>query len=117
MTALAFIVLMYALVAVYGFYALFLVYVTLRVAQKNGKLAASPVIVKLLAYSYLALALVIDVLFNLTLGALFFLQSPLGYGWTFTARCSRNRYIEGWRRERAIWVCDGWLNPFEAGHC
>lgn len=106
------------LVYCWAFYAAFLVYCTVRRAKKSGKIAAAPWIVQAVLYSYLFLGVVMDFIFNITLGAVLFLELPWGHGWLFTARCKEHRQESGtWRKELADWFCEGWLNPFDDSHC
>lgn len=106
-----------AVLFVYGFYALFLVYCTVRAAKKNGKLDATPALARAILYSYIAIGIAMDLVFNVTVGAIAFWEAPWGHGWLFTARCASHRHDGDWRQDLAEWVCEGWLNPHEAGHC
>lgn len=101
----------------YILYIFYLAYCTLRVAKDNGKLAKAPKIVKGIAYSILFIAVILDGLFNVTFGSIVFLEPPEIKRLMFTARCAKWREDKGWRGKIARWVCDGWLNPFEEGHC
>ena len=96
-------------------FLLYLAYVTLRVAHDNGKLKRAPIPVRIVCYAILTAAVVCDAVFNVTLGSLLFLEPPRQ--WLFTERCALHRHEDGWRGRLARWVCEGWLNPFEAGHC
>ena len=102
---------------VYALYVFFLAYVALHVAQKNGKLAAAPKVVQLIAWSILLLAVVADVGFNVICGSLIFLEWPSRSALTFSTRCSSHLQEPSWRGRIARWVCNGWLNPMDAGHC
>lgn len=113
-----------ALGAVTGFilttfvlFALYLSYCTLRVARDNGKLAQAPKIVQAVCWTILITALVLDIVFNFTVGTIVFLEPPSLHRPTFTMRCKKWMRTMSWRGRLARWVCDGWLNPFEAGHC
>jgi hypothetical protein len=100
-------------------FTMYLAYCTLRVARDNGKLRAAPWPVQIVCYALLAVALVCDVLFNVLIGSLIFVEFPDLRRPTFTHRCKKhmNDADGGWRMRLGRWVCDGWLNPFEAGHC
>lgn len=100
---------------VYIFYGLYLIYVTLRVAKDNGKLEAMPIYAKVVAYSYLVLAVILDFIFNLIIGSLIFLELPREF--MFTDRCSRHMHEMGRRGRIARWFCNSWLNPFDENHC
>ncbi len=98
-------------------YVFFLAYVTLMVARGNGKLAAAPPPVRVVAYGILLVAWVLDVAFNVVIGSLIFIELPDWRRPTFTNRCSKHMDEQGWRGEIARWVCRGWLNPMDDGHC
>jgi hypothetical protein len=115
-----------ALLATFMLFTLYLSYCTLHVAMNNGKLAAAPKIVQVACWGTFIIALVLDVLFNITVGSLVFVELPELRRLTFTMRCKKwmpygghpfNPPLVRWRGKIARWVCDGWLNPFEAGHC
>jgi hypothetical protein len=89
----------------------------LRVAHGNGKLAATPLLVRGVCWSIFGFALVLDVAFNFTVGTVLFLRLPKVRRPTFTQRCKDHLEDEDFRGRMARFVCDGWLNPFEAGHC
>jgi hypothetical protein len=112
------IVLLAALVsagAATGLWALFLMYCALNASLKSGKLKQTPPPVRAMSYTLLGVMWVADLVFNVTVGSLVFLELPKTL--MFTSRCSSHLKDEGWRGDLARWVCDGWLNPFEAGHC
>lgn len=98
-------------------YVLYLAYCTLRVARDNGKLAKAPKIVQGLAWAILIIGYGLDIVFNVTAGTVMFLEFPHYRRLTFTARCSSHLDSAGWRADLARYFCDGWLNPFEEGHC
>lgn len=99
------------------FFVLYLAYAAAWVAHKNGKLAAAPVVVRGVVYAILAVAVLTDFAFNVSVGSLIFAQLPARGRWLFTGRCAFWRFDEGWRGRFARWVCDGWLNPFQEHHC
>ena len=98
-------------------FTLYLAYCALNVARKNGKLAATPAPVRVVCWAIFIVALVLDVLFNITVGTIAFLELPDLRRLTFTMRCKKWMHVMSWRGRLARWVCDGWLNPFEEGHC
>lgn len=102
---------------VFTLFALYLSYVTLRVARDNGKLASAPRIVQAVCWTILIVAFGLDIVFNLTVGTIAFLELPSLHRPTFTMRCKKHMASMSWRGRLARWVCEGWLNPFEAGHC
>ncbi|HZR02812.1 MAG TPA: hypothetical protein VFA81_06555 [Burkholderiales bacterium] len=106
-----------AILAAPGLWGLYLMYCALHASMKSGKFYTTPWPVRALSYVLLAVMVTADVLFNFTLGSLFFLELPDIHRPTFTQRCSSHMAEDGWRGEIARWVCFGWLNPFEANHC
>lgn len=106
-----------AVIGTASLFALYLAYCTLRVARDNGKLAKAPVIVRGLCWALLICGLVLDVLFNIFIGSVMFRELPSIRRLTFTARCTSHFSASGFRGDLARWVCEGWLNPFEADHC
>lgn len=98
-------------------FAFYLSYCTLRVARENGKLQMAPKIVQAMCWLILGLAFLLDIAFNITVGTIAFLELPSLRRPTFTQRCEKHMQAAGFRGRLARWVCDGWLNPFEAGHC
>lgn len=103
--------------ATYLLYVLYLAYCAVNRAKKDGKLEKTPRLVRAAAYLTVGIGFVLDVLFNITVGTVMFLESPEIRRLTFTARCKKHLNEPGWRGDRARWACDGWLNPFEEGHC
>lgn len=98
-------------------FTLYLSYCALNVAYKNGKLQAAPKLVQVVCWAIFGFALALDIVFNVTVGTLLFLELPQLRRLTFTMRCKSWMHNQSWRGRIARWVCDGWLNPFEAGHC
>ncbi len=98
-------------------FTFYLSYCALNVAYKSGKLATTPLLVRAVCWSIFIVALTLDVLFNVTVGTLAFLELPELRRLTFTMRCKKHMHDMGWRGDIARWVCHGWLNPFEDGHC
>jgi hypothetical protein len=98
-------------------FTFYLAYCTLRVARDNGKLALAPGAVKTVCWTILVVAVLLDVIFNIVIGSIAFLELPEWKRITFTMRCKKHMTATGFRGRLARWVCEGWLNPFEAGHC
>ena len=109
-------------------WGLFLMYCTLKLSMANGKLAATPIYVKLMSYALLAFMATADVLFNFTVASLIFMELPKFRTYnvmhvnipgpeTFSDRCADHLGERTWRGAIASWVCNGWLIPFDAGHC
>jgi hypothetical protein len=98
-------------------FTLYLSYCALNAAYKSGKLASTPLPVRGVCWAIFIVALVLDVIFNITVGTLAFLELPELRRLTFTMRCKKHMTATGYRGRLARWVCEGWLNPFEDGHC
>ena len=74
---------------------------------------------KVFAYPMIAVGLIIDVLFNVFIGSLLFLELPQFDRLLFTARLSYHKDDGNWRQSIARWFCDNFLNPFDptGEHC
>ena len=67
-------------------------------------------------YPWFALALIMDVLFNWTVGTIYFREIPREF--LFTARCHRHLTTsKGNQLARAHFVCTNLLDPADKGHC
>lgn len=87
----------------------------LKSAHDQGKLTLAA---KILGYPWLIAGLAFDVLFNLIVGSLLFLERPREL--LFTSRVRRHATGSSrWRRRLAILICRELLDPFDpAGkHC
>jgi hypothetical protein len=95
----------------WGFY---LSIMHLKSARDQGRLTVGA---RILGYPWLVVGLVVDVLFNLIVGSIMFLEPPREL--LFTSRVSRLNDQRGWRGALARWVCKELLDPFDpAGrHC
>jgi hypothetical protein len=96
---------------IYVFWLLFIV----TMAGKAAWPHLQPVARVLIAPAALA-AYVMDVLFNIFIATLLFLDLPRE--WTFTERLERYKAEGGWRAGLARWICSNLLDPFQVGgHC
>lgn len=75
-------------------------------------------------YPLFVVALLLDVLFNLIIGTLYYRELPKIFmlkfwkgEWLFTARCQRHLKGSGTKLRKAQFVCATLLDPFETGHC
>lgn len=86
----------------------------LKTARNQGKLTKTA---KVIAYPWLVIGLLVDVLFNLVVGTLVFAELPREF--LFTTRVSRLNDDGGWRGKLSRWFCSELLDPFDpAGkHC
>lgn len=105
---------LYAGIMTYLLYIHFLAYVALWASKKSGGLDDLPIVAQGVAKFILCCAVVIDAIFNITVGSVIFLELPRC--WMFTTRCSFHMYEQGYRGKLARWCCR-WLNPIQPGHC
>jgi len=70
-------------------------------------------------YPIFIVALLMDVLFNLVIGTIYYRELPKVFDkeWLFTARCQRHLKGQGIQLLRAQYVCGLLLDPFDRGHC
>jgi hypothetical protein len=67
-------------------------------------------------YVLLFIGLIMDTLFNWTVGTLYYREFPQEF--LFTTRCNRHLTTgKGKQLSRAHFVCDNMLDPFDKGHC
>lgn len=94
--------------ATYALWVLYLAAMNLRRAREAGRLFR---VTAVLAMPVIGVAVAIDVLLNLVLGTLVFLDRPRE--WTVSARLER--YLPGhdWRAPLAFWVAEHLLDPFD----
>ncbi len=70
--------------------------------------------VKSIGFVVVLIGWVVDVAFNWTLGLMLGITKDL----TFSQKCGRLKYVDGWRSSVAKYLCKNWLDPFEVGgHC
>ena len=95
-------------------YLLWLLFLT--VMALRWKWNSLPLSVKLLAAPAVLFAVVLDVLFNITIGSVMFLDLPSQ--WTFSQRVGQYKMRIDWRKPIACWICANLLDPFDVGgHC
>lgn len=70
-------------------------------------------IFKLPLYALFAAGIVLDVIWNWTIGSLIFRELPRKI--TFTSRVKHHLKRSGWRQDRALWWAEE-LNKFDRGH-
>lgn len=97
-------------------YAYLLWVLFLAVMALQNKWHDLPKTVKVLAIPAVLAAVTLDVLFNLTIGTVLFLDIPRQY--TLSQRVGGYKQNNDWRRPIAVWICSNMLDPFQAGgHC
>lgn len=114
------VILLAAYSSAFALYGLYLSYCTLRQMKDTGRLAKMPWLARVHCYALLGFTLALDIAFNIVIGTLLFLEFPdpsSVKSLTFTARCKKFLDDRGYRGAIARWVCEGWLNPGEPGHC
>ena len=107
----------------YCFWLHFLIFSAYKAALDAGR--AVPLIAKALIFPVILAGVAIDVAFNVTLGALMFMEHPGARfawnsptSWTFTSRCDFYLGATAWRGALARWLCKNLLDPFQSGgHC
>jgi hypothetical protein len=104
-----------ALVLAYALFVYYLAYVAIMAAQRSGALAKLRWYARAACWSVALPAGLLDVAFNVTVGSAIFLEPPREL--LFTTRCERHMNRQNWRGRLARWVCESWLNPFQANHC
>lgn len=88
---------------------------TMNLKRNRDKIT---VYVKPFAYTTLGVGLVIDFLFQIIIGSLFFLEPPKEL--LFSGRVSRHlKEGDGWRKKQAKFWCANFLDPFDPSgeHC
>lgn len=100
------------------FYLLFLVYCAFDNARERS--AKIHVVSYVLGVPAVAFGYVLDVVWNITLGSLLYLEAPWAVGghplkWTFTRRLRRHYGKEGWRgKQTEFWAA--LILPFDEDH-
>lgn len=105
---------LYIYLSLLGFYALYLSVMALFRAYKAGTM---PIASKVFGYQILAVGLIVDVVMNLTLFSVFFLELPRE--WLVTTRLKRHIHQSGFRGWMARFLCHEILSPFDptGSHC
>ncbi len=96
------------LLLLYALWMLFLAVMNLRAAKERGTLPKAALV---LALPVVALAVLLDVVVNATLGTLIFLDLPKE--WTLSERLSRYLPLSTWRGVAALWIGAALLDPFD----
>lgn len=97
------------------FYALYVLTMAAYRAKLAGRLSGVPLA---LLYPFVIVAALMDVVCNITIAALIFLEPPKE--WLVTQRLQRHHTSDnGWRTSLAAYVCETLLDPFDptGDHC
>lgn len=110
-------ILIYAFLSLYVLWIFFLAVMNLSRCRENGTLTKAALY---LGYPVLLIGYALDVIVNLTILTVLFLEFPKG--WTVTGRLKDHIYRDepgGWREKLAGWLCANLLNSFDPDgrHC
>jgi len=102
----------YIYLAITGMWILYLAGMNLKRNEHKLTLPA-----KLIAYPAFWFGLLCDVVFNIVLGTVFFIEPPREF--LFTARCERHMHDDNWSGALARWFCKNLLDPYDPDgrHC
>lgn len=105
---------LFAVLLFYATWAGYLAIMHLKTTRDRGQLTGTA---KIIAYPLLAVFVVLDVVLNLLLGTLIFLEPPREF--LFTTRVSRLNDSKSWRGAVARWMCSELLDVFDPSgrHC
>ena len=106
---------LYTLAYMWGFYLLYVYTMSVYRAKLSGRLCGFSL---LLLYPFVLVAAVMDVVCNITIAALVFLEPPQEL--LVTTRLQRYHGGDhGWRTSVAAYICDKLLDPFDptGDHC
>lgn len=96
--------------------ALWYIYRSVMYLKKRKKELQNRPVLFVVAYLYVAVAFLLDVLYNWFVGTYNFKDFPREF--TFTSRLKRyKKQLQGWRKNEAEWLCSNYLNPYDAEHC
>ena len=110
-------VILYSFGLVYVTWAFYLLFTALLRAKRDGTISKPALI---LGYPLVAVGAVLDVLLNVTVGTVLFLELPHYKRLFLTARMQRLiREDMGWRGDLAAWICGRLLDAFDpsGAHC
>jgi len=92
----------------------YLAIMALKRARDRGTLTTTS---KVFGYPILARGVLMDVLYNVVVGTVIFVDVPRE--WMFTSRLQRYIRAGGWRGKVAYWMCHRLLNAYDpdGNHC
>lgn len=108
-------IVLYSLASLYLLWVMYLAVMSLARAREVGALSKPALI---LGYPLFAVGLAFDVLVNVVILSVVFLELPKEA--TFTGRVSRHCLNgTGWRKRLACWICHDFLDAFDPSgrHC
>jgi hypothetical protein len=108
-------IILFAFLYCYVFWLLYILVMGLYRASLDGRLTG---LAKWLAYPVVALAILIDIICNITIASVLFLELPKEL--LVTSRLSRYINVDtGWRKVNATWLCNNLLDYFDPSgtHC
>jgi hypothetical protein len=108
--------LVYLAAYIYIFWLVYIVVMGIYRAHLNGKLNGA--VIKTLSFPIVVTGFVMDVLANIFIATIVFLEPPRE--WLVTDRLIRyNKYDIGWRNKLAEWICKNLLDVFDPTgyHC
>lgn len=105
-----------ALVFVYACWVLYVLVMGFYRAKLAGRLSPGAYV---LAFPWVVIGVVFDVVLHYTLGTLLFVDLPRKGEHLLTKRLQRYMAGDGWRRKWADWICTHLLDPFDPDmeHC
>lgn len=98
-----------------AFAAMWLQYLAVMNLKENrGKLTTTA---KLWAYPMLLVGVLSDIMFNLVIGTVVYIELPQQL--LFTSRCNLHLSDAGWRGSVARWFCRNFMDPYDpdGSHC
>ena len=108
-------VILFSILFIWLFWGLYALVMALYRAKLNNELTP---IIKLLGFPYLFIGYLFDVVCNLTIACILFLEFPREM--LVTGRLIRHLDSkEGWRYDLAKWICNNMLDPLDprGKHC
>ncbi len=110
-------VILYAFFITYATWVFYLMYTALLRSKREGTISKASLV---LGYPLIAVGVVFDVVLNITVGTVLFLELPSYKRLFLTARMSRLiREDSDWRGKIAEWICSNLLDNFDPSgkHC
>lgn len=93
-------------------------YLSIMNLKRNRDKLTKPA--KVIAYPLLVIGLITDMIYNIVVGSILFVEPPKEL--LFTSRLKRHiNESTGWKQKLALWFCKNFLNPFDpdpdGNHC